>query len=76
MKKKVPKRRGRGTFTYKKQGLYSDEQTNESIASDTPEEIVHDKSDSISETKNCEWHRFVEFYSFHNAIFDLVFCLC
>lgn len=52
--KKVPNRRGRGTFTYKKQGLYSDEKITYSIASDASDEIVHDKSEKISEARNCE----------------------
>ncbi|XP_057548538.1 uncharacterized protein LOC130826923 [Amaranthus tricolor] len=51
IKKKVPTRRGRGTFTYKKQGLYSDEQTHDLIACDTSDEVVHDKTEKASETR-------------------------
>ena len=54
IKKKVPTRRGRGTFTYKKQGLYSDEQTHDLIACDTSDEVVHDKTEKASETRKCE----------------------
>ncbi|KAL2932707.1 Coiled-coil domain-containing protein R3HCC1L [Bienertia sinuspersici] len=52
VKKKVPNRRGRGTFTYKKQGLYSDEQGNDSVGLYTSDQIVHDTSANISEARN------------------------
>lgn len=48
----VPRRRGRGTFTYKKQGLYSDQQSDDTIAYDSPDEVGHDKPDKVSEVKN------------------------
>ncbi|XP_021720565.1 uncharacterized protein LOC110688165 [Chenopodium quinoa] len=51
VEKKVPNRRGRGTFTYKKQGMYSDEQINDSISCDTSDENVHEKSEKILEGK-------------------------
>jgi len=50
----VPKRRGRGTFTYKKQGLYSDQQTDESVSYDSPDEVVNDKPENVPEGRNCE----------------------
>ncbi|KNA25227.1 hypothetical protein SOVF_008470 isoform B [Spinacia oleracea] len=52
VKKEVPNRRGRGTFTYNKQGMYSDEKIHDSIACDTSSEIVHETSEKISEAKN------------------------
>lgn len=52
VKSVVPNRRGRGFFTYKKPGLYSDEQMKNSIACDTSDKIVHDKSEKISQAKN------------------------
>ncbi|XP_074296394.1 uncharacterized protein LOC141626542 [Silene latifolia] len=51
-KPKVPKRRGRGTFTYRKQGLYSDQQADDCGGYESPNETGHEIPEKAPETKN------------------------
>ncbi|KZV17413.1 hypothetical protein F511_09085 [Dorcoceras hygrometricum] len=50
-KVQIAKRRGRGTFSYKKQGLYSDNQTAEPVFDDS--ETNSSNPDTDSEEQNC-----------------------
>lgn len=50
-KSQQTKRRGRGTFSYKKQGLYSDTQSDEPDNDDTQDTSVHQLEDM--EKRNC-----------------------
>ncbi|KAK9734622.1 hypothetical protein RND81_04G152600 [Saponaria officinalis] len=51
-KPKIPKRRGRGTFTYRKQGLYSDQQVDDCSGDESPNEDAHDECEKVPEAKN------------------------
>ncbi|KAL9235407.1 hypothetical protein vseg_010166 [Gypsophila vaccaria] len=52
-KPKIPKRRGRGTFTYRKQGLYSDQQADDyEVDESPPNDDVHDECEKVLEAKN------------------------
>lgn len=51
LKAQRTKRRGRGTFTYKKQGLYSDNQSDEPDTDDIQDTSVHQVEDM--EKRNC-----------------------
>ncbi|KAL3530311.1 hypothetical protein ACH5RR_009633 [Cinchona calisaya] len=51
---KGPKRRGRGTFSYQKNGMYSDEQSNEVVINDTEDKA--DFRSSTREDKTNDWN--------------------
>lgn len=48
-----PKRRGRGTFSYKKNGMYSDEQSNEPVIDDAKDEGDCQSSSRDDKVKDC-----------------------
>lgn len=53
-KPKAPKRRGRGTFSYKKDELYSDNLSDKSIIDNLEDEDVSHSSERSTEIKPCK----------------------
>ncbi|KAL3367062.1 hypothetical protein AABB24_011660 [Solanum stoloniferum] len=54
-KVQAPKRRGRGTFSYQKQSLYSDQQSDEPAVDDIEDETVSGTPEGSSDTKNLNY---------------------
>lgn len=54
-KVQAPKRRGRGTFSYQKQSLYSDQQSDEPADDDIEDEAVSSTPEGSSDTKNLNY---------------------
>lgn len=54
-KVQTPKRRGRGTFSYKKHELYCDRLSSESIISNSEYEDVLQKSKGVTDKINCKY---------------------
>ncbi|KAL3335909.1 hypothetical protein AABB24_031900 [Solanum stoloniferum] len=54
-KVQAPKRRGRGTFSYQKQCLYSDQQSDEPDVDDIEDETVSGTPEGSSDTKNLNY---------------------
>lgn len=52
-KVQAPKRRGRGTFSYQKHSLYSDQQSDEPAVDDIEDETVSGTPEGSSDTNNC-----------------------
>ena len=53
-KPQAPKRRGRGTFSYKKQELYSDHLSNKSSTGNMDNEDACHSSEGNTEIRNCK----------------------
>ncbi|XP_055831902.1 uncharacterized protein LOC129900848 [Solanum dulcamara] len=54
-KVQAPKRRGRGTFSYQKHSLYSDQQSDEPAVDDIEDETVSGTPEGSSDTKNLNY---------------------
>lgn len=55
LKVQAPKRRGRGTFSYQKQSLYSDQQSDEPAVDNIEDETVSGTPDGSPDTKNLNY---------------------
>lgn len=54
-KVQTPKRRGRGTFSYKKHELYCDQLSSESVFSNSEYEDVFQNSKGVTDKINCKY---------------------
>ncbi|PIA54322.1 hypothetical protein AQUCO_00900696v1 [Aquilegia coerulea] len=54
-KSKTPKRRGRGSFLYKKNGLYSDQEPSDAVSCTSEDEDSHHKSEEKMEKPNSRY---------------------
>lgn len=64
-KRQTPKRRGRGTFSYDKDKLYSDQILDGSIV-EVEDEEAHSASEDKNDIHNCKWF-LVTFQSFSKS---------